>query len=137
MLPQSAQKILFNRIKELMPAGANLADVVSDVLHVSYDSAYRRIRGETPLVLDEAFELCTAYHISLDELLYAQPNTVTFRAIQLNNNYSFEDYLTDIGHHLQQLSLFTEKKIIYLAKDIPISIPSPFSRFLLSVIFSG
>ena len=34
----------------------SLVTAVSDVLHISEDSSYRRIRGETPLVLDELKE---------------------------------------------------------------------------------
>jgi len=47
-----SQEFLFQRIKELLPPHAPLVDSVANILHVSSDSAYRRIRGETPLVLD-------------------------------------------------------------------------------------
>jgi hypothetical protein len=47
-----AQEFLFQRIKELLPPSESLTDVVSEILHVSSDSAYRRIRNETPLVLE-------------------------------------------------------------------------------------
>ena len=50
----TAQDFLFQRIKEMLPQDVSLVDAVSDLLHVSGDSAYRRIRGETPLVLEEA-----------------------------------------------------------------------------------
>ena len=52
-----AQDFLFQRIKEMLPQHVSMVDVVSEVLHVSSDSAYRRIRGETPLVLEEAKQL--------------------------------------------------------------------------------
>ena len=52
-----SQEFLFQRIRELLPVHASLVDTVASILHVSNDSAYRRIRGETPLVLDEAREL--------------------------------------------------------------------------------
>ena len=43
------QNYLFQRIRERLPVDASLADIVAGLLYVSNDSAYRRIRGETPL----------------------------------------------------------------------------------------
>ncbi len=48
-----SQEFLFQRIKELLPPHTTLVDSVAETLHISSDSAYRRIRGETPVVLDE------------------------------------------------------------------------------------
>ena len=47
------QDYLFQQVKEKLPKNVQLVDAVADLLHLSNDSAYRRIRGETPLVLDE------------------------------------------------------------------------------------
>ena len=69
MATYKAQEFLFQRIKELLPPHVSLVDAVAETLHLSSDSAYRRIRGETPMVLDEVKELCQFYKISLDQLL--------------------------------------------------------------------
>jgi len=114
------QEYLFRRIKEKLPVESSLADVISELLHVSNDSAYRRIRGETPLVLEEAKILCDAFAISLDELLDTKENTVTFSLTQLNNTtLSFEKYLLGIHENLKAVAAFDQKQIIYLTKDIP------------------
>ena len=81
----SIQEYLFRRIKEKLPVEASLADVVAEMLHVSNDSAYRRIRGETPLILEEAQILCEAFSLSLDQTLNNKENTVSFTAFNLNN----------------------------------------------------
>ena len=64
----SSQEFLFQRIKELLPPHASLVDSVAEILHISSDSAYRRIRSETPVVLDEAKELC--HHFKLSQVQY-------------------------------------------------------------------
>jgi hypothetical protein len=88
------QDYLFQRIKEKLSATASLADAVAETLFISNDSAYRRIRGETPLVLEEARTLCARFSISFDEVLHSKSNTVSFLYSKINNqDYSFEKYL--------------------------------------------
>src|SRR5215208_5043037 len=130
-MPQ-IQEYLFQRIREKLSAHDSLADVVAELLFVSNDSAYRRIRGETPLVLEEAKVLCRAFSISLDEVLEARPNSVSFRFTQVNNsNHSFKKYLQDILDNLRMISSAEQKELIYLAKDMPI-----FYNFLYPPLFS-
>lgn len=129
---KSIQEFLFRRIKEKLPVEASLADVVADLLHVSSDSAYRRIRGETPLVLEEAQLLCEAFSLSLDQGLSSKENSVVFTAFNLNNdNYSFKSYLKDILHNLKLVASFEDKELIYLTKDFSI-----FHNFLSRPLFA-
>ncbi|MFI5186212.1 MAG: hypothetical protein ACHQF0_05775 [Chitinophagales bacterium] len=115
-----AQDFLFQRIKELLPPSASLTETVSEVLHVSNDSAYRRIRNETPLVLEEAKELCEHFHLSLDQVLHIKSNSILFENVRINNqDYSYEKYLGDLLTSIQQVNNFNRKEIIYLSKDVP------------------
>ena len=126
------QEYLFRRIKEKLPPEASLVDVVADLLHVSNDSVYRRIRGETPLVLEEAKILCEAFNISLDQIISNKNNSVSFTAFNLNNdNYTFKNYLQDILHNLKLVASFDQKEIIYLNKDLAI-----FHNFLYRPLFA-
>ena len=116
-----SQEFLFQRIKELLPPHASLVDTVASILHVSSDSAYRRIRGETPMVLDEAKELCQHFKISLDHLLNVKTGSTLFHDIRVNlKNYSYEKYLTDLIKQIQHVNSFIHKEIIYLNKDMPL-----------------
>jgi hypothetical protein len=116
-----SQEFLFQRIRELLPPHASLVDTVAAILHISNDSAYRRIRNETPLVLDEARELCNYYKISLDHILNVQSGDVLFRNIRVDTSkYSYEKYLYDLIMQLQYISSYTHKEIIYRSKDIPL-----------------
>ena len=95
--------------------------LVSEILHLSNDSAYRRIRNETPLVLQEAKELCEHFHLSLDQVLSIKSNSVLFENIRINNEqYSYKKYLSDITELVKQISSYDRKEIIYLTKDIPL-----------------
>jgi hypothetical protein len=128
----SMQEYLFTRIKEKLPVEASLADAIAELLHVSNDSAYRRIRNETPLVLEEAKILCEAFGVSLDETFNHKENSVSFTAFNLNNeHYNFSSYLRDIFHNLKLVASFDQKEIIYLTKDFSI-----FHNFLNKPLFS-
>jgi hypothetical protein len=128
----STQEFLFQRIKEKLPPTASLADVIAEKLFISNDSAYRRIRGETPLVLEEAKVLCEAFHLSLDELLKARQDSVSFSFAQVNSgDNSFKDYLLGILNNFKFITAAPEKEIFYLSKDIPV-----FQNFLYRPLFA-
>src|SRR5215467_5727623 len=121
-MPSSqAQEFLFQRIKELLPPSESLTDAVSEILHVSSDSAYRRIRNETPLVLEEAKELCEAFRLSLDQVLNIKNNSILFENVRINNQeYSYEKYLSDLLKQTQYINSFRNKELIWLTKDVPL-----------------
>jgi hypothetical protein len=127
----NVQDYLFQQIKEKIPPAASLADTVSTLLNVSTDSAYRRIRGETPLVLEEAAILCRQFGISLDTLLSIDKGVVTFMPTQLTGDYSFEQYLRDILASFKHIQTHGEKNITYLTKDVPL-----FYHFMLRPLFA-
>jgi len=116
-----SQDFLFQRISEMLPPHITMVDAISDILHVSSDSAYRRIRGETPLILHEARQLCNHYNLSLDQLLNVKTGSVLFSDIRIENRqYNYHQYLTDLLTQLEGINGFMQKEIIYVAKDVPI-----------------
>ncbi|HEU4858621.1 MAG TPA: hypothetical protein VFT15_02250 [Chitinophagaceae bacterium] len=116
-----SQEFLFQRIKELLPPHASLVDMVAETLHISSDSAYRRIRGETPLVLDEARVLCQHYKISLDQLLNVKEGSTLFQNVRIDlKNYSYEKYLKGLTAQVNHVNSFIHKEVIYLTKDMPL-----------------
>jgi len=132
MAGPNVQQFLFDRIKEVIPNDKTLVTTVSEVLHISEDSSYRRIRGETPLVLDELKELCQYFHLSLDQLLHVTNNSTLFETIRIHNkDYTFETFLTDIIKRLVKVNKSPEKHMYYLTKDIPL-----FYHFLLKPLFA-
>jgi hypothetical protein len=114
------QQQLFNFIKSSQPH-ISLADELCDLLDISHDSAYRRIRGEKPLTLNELKRICERYHISLDQVLQLQNDAVVFHASDINRPvFLFIDYLKGMLQQFKYLNSFKERQMLYLCKDLPI-----------------
>lgn len=117
-----AQLLLFNHISSLFPKHVLLADEVSDILNISTDAAYRRIRGHKKLNIDEIFTLCKHFNLSFDALLNLQPNNVSFNylPLQLDNLDNFQSYMEMLAASLQGDESAKEKEMLFLAADIPL-----------------
>jgi len=123
---QDVQTTFLNMIKESMPKNLSFADEIADLLGVSKDSAYRRLRGETTLSLAEIQKLCSHFGVSIDKLLGTSSDQITFQYRSVDGeNLTFEDYLYSILGNLKMINTFEGKELIYLAKDIP-----PFHYFV-------
>jgi hypothetical protein len=117
----NAQELLFQKIREFIPEGQSMVEAVGEILQLSSDSAYRRIRGETPLVLDEVNKLCERFGLSLDLMLQLQTQHILFRNIRVaQDEYSYESYLTDLVNQVNVIGNCREKEIFYLTKDLPL-----------------
>lgn len=112
------QQQLFTYLKENIPSHLSLADELGDLLNLSADSVYRRIRGEKPIALIELKKICEHYHLSLDQLLQLQNESVLFDAPSLNATHSqFSDYLKGMLQQFKYFNSFKHKEIQYLCKD--------------------
>lgn len=117
--PQIQQHFI-SRFKQVLPPGIGMAEEIADLLDVSIDSAYRRIRGETELTIEEIFRISKKYAISIDEVFSNQADTVTFAYTKLTDSQvNFEAYLTRLTNHLKTINKFENKKIYYVAEEIP------------------
>jgi len=115
------QQYLFSVIKGTLPPHVSLADELIEMLGVSADSAYRRIRGEKPLTLFEMKLICEKFGLSLDKVLQLKSDSVVFQAPAINRqNLVFPEYLKEVLEQLRYFNSFKEKKILYLCKDLPI-----------------
>jgi len=122
MVNDTPQKKLFDRLKQKLPADQSLAETLMKWLNVSSDSAYRRIRGETPLTVDELAVMSEATGLSANELLGMDgKQQVLFEPnIAQASSNTFKNYVTNIVAHLSLLHGFEERQIIYCSKDLPI-----------------
>lgn len=121
MATDQTQDFLFQRISEMLSPHVTMVDTISDILHVSSDSAYRRIRGETPLVLAEVRQLCDHFNLSLDQILNVKSGSVLFQDVRISyKGYSYKQYLQDLLAQVEGVNNFMQKEIIYMAKDIPL-----------------
>ena len=113
------QKNFLNRIKDIIPEKNSFTDEISDVLGISSDSVYRRVRGETLLTINEVFQLCTHYNISFDLFTHHAKN-ITFNYEAMGSSAGFRTYLTSILNDMLQIVRAEKKQVIYAAIDIPI-----------------
>ncbi len=67
MNTEEIQQQLFGEIKRKIGENGSAADEIAGLLGISSDSAYRRMRGEKNISLDELYTLCSHYKISLDQ----------------------------------------------------------------------
>jgi len=115
------QESLLNHIKEKLADNLSLVHEVSEVLGISYDSTYRRLRNEKALTLEEAFLLCKHFNCSLDAIMERECNYLTFQHFYVGPGaFDKEQWLDFIYKRLLVVSQAKEKQIIYAAKDPPI-----------------
>ena len=121
MTETELQKELFTSIKNALPPHISLVDTLADLLDISYDSVYRRIRGEKPISLYELKVLCEHFHLSLDQLLQFQNDTVAFNAPGINgDDPDFADYLKGVLKQMKYFNSFAKREMLYQCKDAPV-----------------
>ena len=115
------QQFLFQQVKGKIPDNLSFVHEIAELLEISYDSAYRRIRGEKELSMEELYKLSHRFQISLDVLLGLQSNHVVFRKYSLSpGEFNIKDWLLRIQEDIKRIHSAKEKEIIYAAKDPPI-----------------
>lgn len=118
---KNIQDQFINKIKAVIPANENLVQNISDVLDLSIDSAYRRIRGEKLFNIDEVAILCKTYKIKFDEEVELASNKASFDFTLLEHNkVNFKNWMANILNNLKLISSRPENTILYSADDVPI-----------------
>lgn len=123
MVDESGIKVqlkLFEAIQRCIPGSISLVDEVSDLLEISTDSMYRRLRGETSLTVSEIVKLCNHYKISFDSLNNTSSDAVTLNFHRINDEESYIAYLRSIYEDVVKINKHKNKETIYAAKDIPL-----------------
>lgn len=117
----SRQELFIERIKMALSPEFSLVNELADLLEISTDSAYRRIRCETSFSLDEIIKVCNHYQISFDAFCIGNSGTVIFNSKLLtNSSESFKKYMDTMLLDMQRIYSGSEKEIIYAAEDIPL-----------------
>ena len=114
------QPLFLEQVKSKLPPNVSFPDELAEVLNISRDSAYRRIRGETILSLEEVRTICNHYRLSLDSLLAPTQDSISFNHRAINSDaFSFGEWLTSILKNLEMIYQFPQRELIYCAKDLP------------------
>jgi plasmid maintenance system antidote protein VapI len=118
----SIQINFFQHLKSLLPQHTALVDTVAELLNISNDSAYRRIRGEKPITLEEIQKLAIHFKVSLDQFLHLQSDSFVFSGrLTYQGNSAFDEWLTSIHQNFSYLNTFKSRHLYFLTKDIPFS----------------
>lgn len=114
------QQSFFSYIKTKIPSNISLADELANVLAISNDSAYRRIRGEKLISLEEISKLATHFKLSLDQVfnLKASDFTVFSGKYVRPDNFDFDMFLKQLLNDLVYLNSFKNRELIYFCKDM-------------------
>lgn len=123
MSPDSnIQSVFFDRIRKTIPSNVSLVDELAEILDVSRDSAYRRMRGETVLSLDEVKKLSLHFRISVDSVISPASDGIAIFQYQSvdSDKFNFSSWLKTIHENLSLLKQFPDAELWYFAKDIPV-----------------
>jgi hypothetical protein len=119
------QVLFFQHLKAVMPPHLSLVDEVADLLGISPDSAYRRIRGEKPISLEEVRKLCLHNNLSIDHMLNLRSDYFIFSGrLKEGEEQSFDLWMDDLYQKFQYVSSLKHTHLYSLLKDI-----SPFVHF--------
>jgi hypothetical protein len=115
------QQLFFQHIKNNLLPHLSLVDCIAEVLHISNDSAYRRMRGEKPITFEEIQKLSVHFKISLDQFLHLKSDSFLFTGILSDNSgNAFSSWLSDVLQKLTYIKGFERKHMYFNTKDLPL-----------------
>jgi len=114
------QDAIFRQIKNSLPPNLSFVHEISELLGLSYDSAYRRIRGEKVISLEELYKLSTHFNISVDSLFDIRSGKIVFNSLAIDpEKLNVKQWLQNMLQTIQGIGQSKNKKIVYAAKDAP------------------
>lgn len=119
--PISIQARFFQLVRQRIDPHLSFVDELAELLELSNDSAYRRIRGETSLTFEELAKLSKHFGVSIDALMDSSSNELIFQYRPLNEaNFNFLDYLEYIESNVKMIAAADDKEVVYIANEIPL-----------------
>jgi len=115
------QESLFQLVKGKVPSNISFVHAISELLGISYDSVYRRVRGEKELTLEELKVICDKFDISVDNLFNLKSRHITFNSLAIGEDgFTLENWLQTLLSEIKLIHQCKSSEIIYAAKDIPV-----------------
>jgi len=115
------QEVFIKKLKETVSPNVSLSEELADLLKISPDSAYRRLRNETEFTLKEVHAIANHFNISIDSLFAFNNDFVTCNYIKLTDSAeNFEKYLASLAGQLKTLQKLENRQIVYAAEEVPI-----------------
>ena len=111
---------LMQKLKDLLPPHLSLAQELPEILGISTDSAYRRIRCESALSIDEVEKICKQFKISFDSLIKQESNAASFNYSPIREKADLIRYLRGIRDDMTRIFQAPNSNITYASVDVPI-----------------
>ncbi len=116
-----SQVDFFKKIKDTLPAKISLVDELADLLGITNDGIYRRLRGETQLSFTEIQKICTHFKMSFTPDIKEANRNVNFEYSRLgSDDSSFSDYLTGLCDKLSTIGSLQNSKAVFAAESLPL-----------------
>lgn len=117
------QKHFINIISEQLPEGVKLVDFLSDLVHLSKEACYRRIRGEVEFTLSEVVLISKTLNINLTSLVIREGGEkVTCNLRLITEDTLVNSYIKRLEADLNVLEGFESKhkhSVLFVCKDLP------------------
>lgn len=132
------QQILFDHLKNSTIGNTSLIDTLSDLLNISADGVYRRMRGEKLLDLGELIKICLHFRVSIDGIMGINNQALQFNyaPLDLSNLEMYKRYMTQLLQSFSDLSKVEDKEMFLTALDIPMFHFLPYTELTLFKVFS-
>jgi len=117
------QKMFFEFIRKLTSENQSLVDAVSNLLNISIDAAYRRIRCEKLLDFEELIILCNHFKISVDSLLNINDGNdirCRYTPLDLRDRKNYLTYMQNLSDNIESVSTAPDGALLLAAADIPV-----------------
>ena len=118
-----AQKRLFEELQKKLSAKDVLVCMVSQVLNVGTDSAYRRIRGDKLLSISETYTLCKHFNLSFDSLTGVRnthPRGYIYQPLDISKPADYQSFVMNLSQNLAKLSISDDAHLLISAVDVPV-----------------
>jgi len=116
--PTKTHNNFVEKIKLAHRKDEQLVHEIAELLNLSTDSAYRRLRGSTLFNIEEVAILCDHYNISFDSLLSDHnSNKVTFNYRYLDNKGGLKGFLKVILAELKTLHDGKNPHLTFMSND--------------------
>ena len=115
--------MLFEIIRKSIPKHQILVDVISELLEVSADAAYRRIRAEKLLNFNEIALLCQHFNISLDTLINVTGDNdirCHYAPLDLRDPQNYLIYLEKMDEGMDPIMNEPDGELMMTAVDLPV-----------------
>jgi hypothetical protein len=137
-ISENIQDIFLSVLKQNISSQHSIVDVLSDLLDVSQDAAYRRLRGDKKFDIEEIYTICTAFNISVDSIfsVKSQGTIFNYTSLDVRDQAKYLLYMQNLSKSIELIKEAKDKEIIMSAIDIPVFHFLSFKELTLFKLFA-